>query len=88
MKLKEDFLITEIGTEYVAVPVGAMATEFKGVVQLNETAAAVWRGISDGLDEKQIAEQITAEYDVDMDKAMVSVTKVVDQIRKAGFLVE
>lgn len=88
MKLKHSFLITELGEEIVAVPVGEEGSDggFRGIVRLNETAAVVWRGLIDGLNEQQIAEQFVREYDVDMETALAAVQKIVAQNREAGFL--
>ena len=88
MKLKQEFVITEIGDKIVAVPVGEAdgGAGFRGVVYLNETAAVVWRGLIDGLNEQQIAEQFIREYDVDMETALSAVRKVIAENRETGFL--
>ena len=89
MKLKEGFVLTELGDEFVAVMTGDRSDEFHGVVRLNKSAADIWKGLSEGLTSEQIAEKLITEYeDLDIPHARSSVQKVADKLAEAGLLEE
>lgn len=48
MRIKEGYIIKNLGMGYVVVPVGQASMEFNGVIRLNETGAFLWRSIEDG----------------------------------------
>ena len=89
MKLKNGWVISEIDGEYVVVPTGESADGFCGVVHLNETGKDIWQGLTKGLGEKEIAVKLTELYDgVTLEKALDSVCKVINELKKEGILSE
>ena len=50
----------------------------KKYYQLNETAMIVWKGLEKGQTMGEIAADITSSYEVALDKAQVSVERIVD----------
>ena len=50
----------------------------KKYYQLNETAMIVWKGLEKGKTMGEIATDITSSYEVQLDKARVSVERIVD----------
>lgn len=89
MKIKTGMVMTEVGGDYVAVPTGATAREFRGIVRLNDTGAEIWKGIEAGLTIDQIADKLVAEYDgLDKEHALRSVNTLVDSLRTDGLIVE
>ena len=53
----------------------------KKYYQLNETAMAVWKGLQQGKTTPEIAADITSNYEVTLDKATVSVERIVDNFQ-------
>lgn len=53
----------------------------KKYYQLNETAMIVWKGLEQGKDTDEIATDITSSYEVGLDKATVSVERIVDHFQ-------
>jgi hypothetical protein len=49
----------------------------KKYYQLNETAMIVWKGLEKGKTMGEIADDITSSYEVAIDKAQVSVERIV-----------
>lgn len=85
MKIKNGFVVREVGGENVVVPVGEMSKVFHGMINLNETGAFLWNFFSE---EHTIEEGIAAllkEYDVDEAVARVDVEKFVETIETHGF---
>ena len=87
MQLKEKFVVTELGNDYIAVPVGGETDGFRGVVRLNETGAEILKGLSTGLNIDQIADKLVAEYEgVNLTRARAAVRKIVDQLLVKGLI--
>jgi hypothetical protein len=53
----------------------------KKYYQLNETAMIVWKGLEKGQTMGEIAADITSSYEVALDKARVSVERIVDNFQ-------
>jgi Coenzyme PQQ synthesis protein D (PqqD) len=53
----------------------------KKYYQLNETAMVVWKGLEQGKTTGEIAVDITSNYEVSLDKATVSVERIVDNFQ-------
>jgi len=53
----------------------------KKYYQLNETAMIVWKGLEQGKTIRDIAADITSNYEVTLDKATHSVERIVDNFQ-------
>ena len=88
MKIKGQFILSDIADEQVAVSVGE-AEGFRGIVRLNETGAFVFRGLQDGKTEDRIADDLVASYkNVDRETALKAVKIVIDKLKAEGLLEE
>ena len=87
MKFKSKLIISELGDEFVAVPVGG--EEKNLLIRLNATGADICRALIDGKSEEEAAAVLLEKYDgVDMDKALTAVRGVVEKLRNEGLLTE
>ena len=87
MKVKDGFVLTEVGDDIVAVPTGDAGEEFHGIIRLNDTAAFIWRGVSEGLTAEQIAERMCSEYDgVDIDTALDCTRTMIEKLKSDGIM--
>ena len=53
----------------------------KKYYQLNETAMIVWKGLEQGKSTNEIAADITSSYEIALDKATISVERIVDNFQ-------
>ena len=53
----------------------------KRYYQLNETAMFVWRGLEQGKSTHEIAAEMTSSYEVELDRATVSVERIIDNFQ-------
>jgi Coenzyme PQQ synthesis protein D (PqqD) len=53
----------------------------KKYYQLNETAMLVWRGLEQGKSTQEIAADITSNYEVELDRATLSVERIIDNFQ-------
>ena len=86
MKIKEGFVLRDIGNQTVVVATGEASQDFYGMIKLNQSGKIIWEGISDGLSEELIISKLLDKYDVDKNKAEFDVRQMIDKMDKAGFL--
>ena len=86
MKIKEGFMLHEVGGEYIVVAVGKASAEFNGVIKLNSTCAEIWKQIEQGLGEDEIAKNLADRYDVDGEKALADVRRIIASLAENGIL--
>ena len=89
IKLKNKFVITELGNERVAVQMDVDGEKNGIIVRLNNTAADIWKGLLEGVEPDQIAEKLVADYDgVDLATAQASVERIIEELRQKGMIEE
>ncbi len=87
MKLKDGFVLRQIGGSYVVVAVGLQTLDFKGMIRLNETGAFLWECLTAGeCTEASLVTALTNEYDVDETRAAADVYAFVQSLREADLL--
>lgn len=88
MKIKDGFVKRNIAGSDIVVPVGKNASEFNGMITLNESGAFFW----DCLIEETTAEDVVAKvlevYEVTPEKAAEDVNKFISMLRENGLLDE
>ena len=89
MQINQDFTIQKVGASYVAVPIGETSKNFRGMVQLNETGAFLWKLMAaKDCTEEELVEAMLAEYEVAREVAAADVHAVVETLRKNNLFVK
>lgn len=89
MKLKEGFVLRELGSEYIVCPEGVEVLDFGKMFSLNETAAFVWRRMQRGPFElRDLVAALLEEYDVSESLANEDVKALVAQLSELGIIDE
>ncbi len=88
MRIKEEFVKTELGDSAILVPVGAADDEFHGVIRLNETAAFLVDQLRQNVTEEDLVLALLNEYDVERSVAEKNIRAVLDSLRKVKALEE
>lgn len=88
MKIKEGFVVRKIANQYMAVPVGSRAKELHGMIGLNETAAFLWELLKENRTEGELAAILYEEYEITEEKALETVKKFGEQLKKEGVLAD
>ena len=88
MKIKEGFVLEEVGGTYLAVAVGAMAGSFNGMVRLNGTGAFLWNLLSEGekTREELVKELVKTYDDVTEKDVLPGVIAFEEKLRNAGII--
>ena len=88
MRVKEGFVLHNIGEEYMAVATGKAAENFNGIVRSNETGAYVFELLQQETTEDAIVDAMCERYEADREVIQKDVAKIIQQMREAGFLDE
>lgn len=78
--MKNNYLLREIAGEYMLVPIGD--SSLNSIVNFNETGAFVWRKLEQGLNEDEIANALTAEYNVTYNQAFEDVKQLISYLKE------
>lgn len=88
MRIKEGFILHNIGDEYMAVATGDAAQDFNGIVRSNETAAYIFELLQEETTEEAVVDAMCARYDAERSVIAADVAKIIGKMREAGFLDE
>ena len=88
MKIKNNFLLRQVADNYVVVPVGAQAVDFRCIITLNEVGAFLWKQLEQERSCADLVEALLGEYDVTADIAGADVERFVASLREKGLLDE
>lgn len=85
MKIKKGFILRKVGAESVAVPTGACAAGFNGMIKLNDTAASLWNFYATEHSEADGVAFLSDKYDVDRATAEKNVRAFIANVTENGF---
>lgn len=85
MKLKEGFVLQEVGGQIVVIPT-ADDMDLNMMIKLNETGAFLWERLEQETDEAALVSALLAEYDVDEATAQRCVKAFIGQLNDHGLL--
>ena len=77
MKIKEGFIIRQVGGENIVVPIGKTGKEFHGMIKLNDSGAFLWRFFTEENTEAEAVAALLNEYEVDEATATADVASFV-----------
>lgn len=88
MKIKEGFVLEEVGGAYLAVAVGSLAGSFNGMVRLNGTGAFLWNLLNenDHTREELVCEVVKAYEGVTAEDVLPGVVAFEEKLRAAGII--
>ena len=83
-----DFEITEISGEYMAIPVGEAAQNFRGIIALNDASAFLLRKMETQKSKQDLVHLLCNEYDVGEADALQDVESFIDKLLAIGVVLE
>lgn len=88
MKIKEGFVLRELGGQYVVVAIGEASKNFHGVIHLNETGAFLFKKLKEEQTEESLINSLLDEYEISLDKVKEDVRVFIDKLKDAKLLDE
>jgi len=86
MKRKGSFIIQNVGSEKILVPIGSQIMDMNGIVILNSTALCLWELLADERSAEELAVAMAERFDVTTMVARSDVNTFIDEIAKMGIL--
>lgn len=86
MKIKEGFVLRNMGGQAVVVSIGSASKIFNGMVKLNETGEYLWGKISDGASRNDLINSLLEKYDVDIELATKDVDNFITSLKTPGII--
>lgn len=86
MKIKEGFVLRQVGGRNIVVATGKASADFNGMIRINDVGALIWSKLSEGADEETLVQAVVEKYEVDTETAKRDVSKFVNNLSEAGFL--
>ena len=87
MKLKDGFVLRNVGGHTIVVPAGAQTIDFNCMVTLNETGAFLWKQLQEERTAQELTEALLAEYEVEQSVAQADVERFAALLEEAELLV-
>lgn len=86
MKIKEGYILDEIGDQKVAISLKCGENDFSGMIKLNEIGAFLWEKLSEDIEEEKLVEAVTEAYDIDSATARKDIRSFTENLEKNGIL--
>lgn len=87
MKIKDGFVLEQVGDSYLAVAVGDRADSFSGLVRMNGTGAFLWNLMVEAdITREELLDKLLATYDVDREIALADIISFETKLRNGGIL--
>lgn len=76
----ENYILRKVAGTYALISVGANIANFNGFVQLNETAAFLWKQLETPKNVEELTAALLEEFDVSQDEAEKDVAEFLEQL--------
>ena len=89
MKISENYILRKIAGEYIVVPTGSAAMDFKGLITLNDTGVFLWKLLQeDDQTKESLLDALCEEYEAVREEAKADIEEFLQRIRSEGMLIE
>ena len=86
LKLDKEYVLRQIGDDYVIVPVGKAALDFNGMITVNETGAFLWEQLVEGTNKEELLRTMLETYEVTQEEAERDIDEFLDVLYKNNIL--
>ncbi len=86
-KIKEGFMLRQIGDNYIVVAVGK-ASKFNGMISLNESGASLWKLVLQYHSLDELVEKMMEIYNIDAETARDDINNFLKVLEDNGILEE
>ena len=88
MRRNENFILRQTADLTIILPVGEASVHFPGMISVNETGAMLWELLRAPCNAQSLALEFTRVYEVELERARRAVDVFLEQLRRAGALLE
>lgn len=87
MKIKDGFILREVGSNFLVIAVGKNAKDFNAMITLNEVGAFLFNKLSNEITFDGLVDALLCEYEVDRAIAEKDVKAFIEKLQKGKLLV-
>ncbi|MDF2608761.1 MAG: hypothetical protein K0R92_235 [Lachnospiraceae bacterium] len=88
MRIKSGYILRKIAGSDMVVPVGSNIADFNGIISLNESAAFLWRHLTEGVELPRLVAVLAEEYNISKEQAQVDTENFIAGLQQANILME
>ena len=78
LKLDKEYVLRQIGDDYIIVPVGETVLSFNGMITVNETGAFLWEELVKGTNKGELLRTLMDNYEVTQEEAEKEIDEFLD----------
>ena len=82
LKIDKEYVLRQIGDDYIIVPVGQAALSFNGMITVNETGAFLWEQLVEGTNKEEMLRTLMESYEVAQEEASRDIDEFLDVLHK------
>ncbi len=86
MKVDKEFVLREIGGDYIIIPTGNTVLTFNGLITVNEVGVFIWKMLQKDVTFDELVQGILREYDVEESVAREDIREFLDKLIAGGIL--
>ncbi|MBQ8619669.1 MAG: PqqD family protein [Clostridia bacterium] len=86
MRTNPDFILRQIAGENILVPCGEAAKRINGLINLNSTAAFIWKNLDETENLDALAAKVMEEFEVDEETAKRDVQGLTKELTMIGMV--
>lgn len=86
MKIIGQYILQELGNDYVLMPTGNDPRNYKGMCSFNETGAFIWRLLEKQKSEEALLDAVVGVYDIDRAGAARDVGLFLDRLEAINII--
>ena len=83
----DHFLMQEVAGKFVVVPVGAAASDFPGMITLNETGVELWNLLAQEQTEDTLVKAFLEQYDASEEQIREDIRKFTQRLIQVGAVI-
>ena len=86
MKIREGFMLRQVGSQAVVVAIGDASRDFNGIIKLNPVGKFSWEALSEDRTEAEVTAKVLEAYEIDEKTAAADVSAFIAKLREADLL--
>ena len=80
MKVGKEFVLCEMGDDYILMPTEKTALDFNSMIVMNEVGASIWKMLQNEVTVEELVKGILDEYDVEEEIAREDIQEFLDNL--------
>ncbi len=89
MRIKEGFVLRQVASQWVVLPVGQASVSFNGMLSLNAPGVLLWKAMENGCSTREaLTEVLLDAYEVEREQAMSDVDEFLATLMRTGCIEE